>query len=129
MRILEKKLIKMVCEKDPVFFEQSFNEAIEELKDFDPEPSEISHNDANGFWVCIKYTKKEKAIESVSDEFHLQGIRYLCKNCPLHEVETDGRIKRVPCKYSEMGYCHLEHEACEYFYKLLKQNGVRVVGV
>lgn len=129
MKTLEKKRIKMICEKDPVFFEQSYNEAFEKLKDFEPESGEISFSEANGWWTYIKYTRKEKVIERVADEFHLQGIRYLCKNCPLHEVETDGRIKRVPCKYSEMGYCHLEHEACEYFYKLLKQNGVRVVGV
>lgn len=129
MKTIVKQKIRMVCESDPIFFEQSFNEAMEQLKDNDPQADEISFNEKNGYWVSIRYIEKEKLLETVADEFYAEGIRYLCKNCPLHEVETDGRIKRVPCRYSDYGYCHLEHGACEYFYKLLKQNKVQVVGV
>lgn len=127
MRTVTKRKLKMVTERDPQFFEQAFNEAMEELKENDPVASDIECHD--GMWWCaITYEEKEKVMETVADEFAMQGIRYLCKNCPLHDVVTDGRVKTVPCRYSEHGVTHLEHCACEYFYKMLKQNKVEPLG-
>lgn len=128
MDTIYKSKICMVRETDAQFFEQAFNETIERLAQFEPEPGTIQYDDG-AWWCAITYTEKERVIESVSDIYAMEGIRYLCKNCPLHEPVTDGRVKYASCKYASLGRSHLEHGACEYFYKQLLQNKIEPVGV
>ena len=80
---------------------------------------------SNGFRAVIQYEVEESRVETVMDEFHLEGIRHICRECPSHDIETDSRRKWVTCRYSENGETHLDHECCNYFYKQLKLGQVR----
>lgn len=115
-------LIAAIAADDPQEFEQQFNEKMSLLSDNDPEPTiDIS----NGFRAVIKYRVKEDVITSIKDEYHLEGIRHICAECPLHDLETDSRRKWVTCQYSDFGETHLDHECCDYFYKQMKIGNVR----
>lgn len=122
MEKLIKKKVKMVSSPDARTFEIAFNTAMEFLADKNPTASAINYN--NGFWASITYEEVENVCRTVSDEFHLEGIVMTCRACPYHEEVSDKRKKMVPCKYSSYGMAHLDHEACEFFYKQLKQGAV-----
>ena len=122
MRIEKKTRMKVVCSRRPIEFEEQFNKAMEDLKEHEPtyELREVS----GSLWAIITYKISEEIVESVRDEFHLEGRRHTCSQCPLHEEVKDRRLKMVPCKYSEYGEANLKEEACEYFYKMLKQGQI-----
>lgn len=61
------------------------------------------------------------------DEYHLEGRRYVCEQCPLHAKVTDRRRKTVPCRHHEYGEANLRHECCEYFYTMLKQGKIKPI--
>lgn len=123
--------LKMICDKDFMAFETAVNDAVEELALFEPICSAVNFSESMGFWMSITYTEQRVVSDAVSvaDEFHLEGIRFTCENCPLHDPITDGRKKWCPCKYSDSGVAHMNREACEYFYKELKQNRLEPIGI
>lgn len=102
---------------DPKDFERQFNEAIESIED--PNPV-ITQNLSNGFSATILYTDRREVFESIGDEFRAAGIRHICQECPYHDLETRGNVKWVTCDYAELGETNLNHECCDFFYKMLK---------
>lgn len=106
-------------------FQKQFNAQMIALADKSPE---VEFNHAQGFCAYITYTETTYTVDSIADEFHADGLKFTCRNCPLHEVETDGRKKRVKCKYADVGFCHLDHEACEVFYRRLMLREVEPIG-
>lgn len=115
-------LIAAIAADEPAEFEKQFNEKMALLSDNSPEPTiDIS----NGFRAVIKYKVTEQIVTSIKDEYNLEGIRHICAECPLHDVETDSRRKWVTCEYSDFGETHLERECCEYFYKQMKIGRVK----
>lgn len=128
MKVASKKKVRMVCSKDPQAFQAQYNSTSEELKDMELEITPVEHSEC-GFWACFHYVETEKIVETVEDEFALEGIYFTCKMCRLHDLETDGRKKWCKCKYSPNGVTNLEHGACEYFYKLVKQGKIDPMGV
>lgn len=109
--------IAVIASDDPITFEEQVNEKMALLSNDEPS---LSIDISNGFRAVIRYTVTETAVESIADEFHLEGIRHICRECPLHHMEKDKRIKYVTCDYADLGQTHLDHECCEYFYKQLK---------
>ena len=83
----------------------------------------------------IDYTAKVKEMEErlgihgsttpVRDEYEAEGIRYLCKECPYLEIGKDKRRKWWPCKYATYGRAYVDSQACESFYKELKQGKIK----
>lgn len=126
MKVEDLMQIAVVDEDDAVTFQNEFNKRIRELANY---PHKVEFSQTRDFCAVIKYYITTKELETVADEFHAEGIRFSCENCPLHEVQTDGRKKRVACKYHELGITHLKHEACELFYKKLKQGELEPVGL
>ena len=115
--------IKVVQADDPLEFERQFNEAIDTLGDMD---YEVDVQPYNGVHCAYLYYKEiETYFNLVSDEFHESGIHYLCSQCPLHDPAEDGRKKYVYCKYADCGMTNLKAEACEMFYKMVKQNEIK----
>lgn len=104
-------------------FQNELNETMRELAPYDPQ----YETDIHGPDLRALIWFDEKQASSVREEFEMEGIRYICRECPLHDVNTDGRRKRVSCKYAENGVTHLDHACCEYFYKLLKQNRIEPI--
>ena len=117
-----KHLIAAIAADDPKEFQEQFNEQMTLLSDNNPQ---VTLDISNGFRAVIQYEVEEQAVETVKDEFHLEGIRHICRECPFHDIETDSRRKWVTCRYSESGETHLDHECCNYFYKQLKLGQVR----
>jgi hypothetical protein len=106
--------IIVVHANDAQEFQKQFNQAMAMLADKSPT---YEFNHAMGFCAYITYTEITKQANRAADEVHSDGMRFKCRNCPLHELETDGRKKKVACKFSDSGYCHLEREACDVFYR------------
>lgn len=105
--------------------EAKVNDAIRELQEFDP--AVVFSDFASGFFARIEYKECEEIIETIADEFHLQGLRYVCAQCPLHDDIEDHRRVMVGCKYSEFGETNLKHECCEMFYRELKAGRLKPV--
>ena len=121
----KKPKIKVIQTEDPEEFERQYNEATEALweKDY-----EVNVQPFSGVHCAYFYWKEtEQIFNLVSDEFHAEGIRYICDQCPLHDPVEDGRKKTVWCKYADYGHTDLRHEACELFYKMLKKNEVKPI--
>lgn len=121
MRVKSFQRIKVIQTEDPLEFQTQFNKAMEELYDYDPEV-EFIHEKAH--CAYIRYVESEHIFDSVADEFHAEGIHYLCEQCPYHDEVTDNRRKSVYCKYADTGMTNLQHEACEMFYRHVKQGEV-----
>lgn len=120
---LEK--IKVIQTDNPEEFEKQYNEATEELWEKD---CKIEVQAFNGTHCAyIYWNEVEEIFDRVSDEFHAEGIHYLCSQCPLHDPAEDGRKKIVWCKYADCGSTDLRHEACEMFYKMVKQNEIKPI--
>ena len=102
---------------DPKDFERQFNEAIDSIED----PSPVITQDLSaGFSATILYKQTKQIFDCIGDEFRAAGIRHTCQECPYHDLETRGNVKWVTCDYAELGETHLDHECCEFFYKMLK---------
>lgn len=117
MKRTTNHLIAAIAADNPQDFEKQFNEKMMLLSDNNPEATiDIS----NGFRAVIRYDTETSEVDTIADEFHRDGICHICRECPLHDNETNKRRKWVTCKYSESGLAHLDHECCEYFYKQVK---------
>lgn len=106
-------------------FQKAFNSTMADLADKNPK---YEFNHAQGFCAYITYKETTCVHTEAADEFHAQGISYKCKNCPLHETETDGRKKHIACKFAELGRTHLNKEACDVFWRRLKMGDLQPVG-
>lgn len=123
--MLTKKVekIKVIQTEDPTEFQEQYNSIMETLHgtEYHVELKDM----AGTHCAYVFYEEVQHEYDRVSDEFHAEGIRYLCAQCPHHDPVTDGRKKHVWCKYADCGMTHLQHEACELFYKQLKQGEVK----
>lgn len=122
MRVDVFPQIAVVQADSPEEFERLFNEKARALADRIKDTKvEIS---GGIFSAVFHYQEKTETFDSIADEFHAEGIRYLCKHCPHLDDPEDKRVKHCKCKYAEFGRTHKEHEACEMFYRQLKQGSI-----
>lgn len=117
--------IAVVQAEDAQEFQRQFNELMARLSKCKPQ---VQFNFNKGHCAYITYTLELKIPDCVADEYHAEGIMFKCKQCPLHEVETDGRVKRVQCKYADLGFTHLDNECCEVFYRRLNLGEIEAKG-
>lgn len=116
-----KTVCKVLKESEPDVFEQKLAELLSKKQKNEP----IIKYD-NGYFIAV-VTYEEIIIpeeDTVAEEFHQQGIRYVCSQCPHLQMDGDKRRKYHPCKYAEYGTAREDQECCEYFYKLLKQGNI-----
>lgn len=110
--------VAIVRSSVPSTFEREFNEKMEELAQHDPK---FSITDTGAVLsAVITYHETQHFMDSIADEFHYEGIRYLCRHCPYLDDPHDKRVKRCSCRYAEYGMTHKDHEACELFYRQVK---------
>lgn len=115
-KITENKCIA-IKETEPDAFAKKYQEALSGVDN-----PEVQTQYSDGFFVAIiTWQEARHEVDTVADEFHMEGIRYICDQCPYLEHDGDGRKHRFPCKYSETGTAHVKHECCEVFYRQLKQ--------
>lgn len=113
--------IRVIESESAKAFQDQFNSTMEELASKAPT---FKFLEGDHYRAVITYEEVKEIIDSVADEFHLEGIYYLCKHCPYLDDPHDKRIKRCTCKYSPTGIAFKDNEACEFFYKQLKQNNI-----
>lgn len=114
--------VAVVRSTDPEEFANLFNSKMDELAD--NKPTHQITDTGSIISAVITYQETYNFADSVADEFHFEGIRYLCKHCPYLEDPNDKRVKYCKCKFAELGMTHKDHEACEYFYRQLKAGNV-----
>lgn len=117
--------IKVICKTDPAEFEKEFNSVMATLADKKPK---YTLDVTNGFTALITYTDTIQQMDCIADEYHAEGIKYTCRECPLREIQTDGRKKDAECKHSPFGKATLKAEACEIFYRQLKLGAIEPNG-
>lgn len=100
-------------------FERKFNARMDELEGFKITERKIEIS-GGSFDAVLVYEETHRTPDSVADEYHFEGIRFLCKHCPHLDDPKDRRVKHCTCKYAELGMTHKEQEACEIFYRQLK---------
>ena len=114
---------RTIDEKTAKEFDDALNVALKELAEYEPEILFVDK-----FCARLKfYPEIRQIVETVRDEFHMEGVYYHCRNCPHLETPQDRRVKWCKCKYSSTGRAHKDYEACELFYKWVKQNAVDVI--
>lgn len=120
--------IAVVEGENPQEFEQKFNGTVRELtaRGCKVDKSGISIK-AEVLRAVIPYEVTESYMDCIADEFHAEGLYFFCRNCPYLEAPADKRVKHCNCAYAEYGHTHKDHEACELFYKLMKQNRIRPI--
>lgn len=122
MKVKTKQRCIAIRESDPEDFEMRYVKALDGVRNPD-----IFKDYRDGYFIAIATWKEEvEEVETVRDEFNLEGIRYLCGDCPYLERDDDRRRKRYPCKYAEYGTARIDSEACELFYKRVKQGLLEV---
>lgn len=122
MQIMKRKQCRVIREKDTKSFEEQYTTVLNSLQG----NVDVKVQYSDGEFVAIfmyeqTYLPEERTI---ADEFHDEGIRYVCSQCPHLEIDGDKRKKRHPCKYAEYGSSRIDSECCEMFYKLLKQGRI-----
>lgn len=122
MRNTKVTKVAVVRSTDPDEFTNLFNAKMDEVAGNNPTHHITSEGEI--LTAIITYQETHHIIDSVADEFHFEGIRYLCKHCPHLDDPKDRRVKHCKCKYAELGMTHKEHEACEYFYRQLKAGNI-----
>ena len=125
MKITKIPQIEVIQSEDPIEFKKQFNDLMKtmtEVGDID-----IKLYSDTTYRAIISYTIIAREFDSVADEFHAEGLRYLCRNCPHLEDPEDKRIKHCKCKYAELGRTHKDHEACELFYRELKTGRIEPI--
>ena len=121
------KKIKVIQTDNWQEFETLFNKATEELSEKGTEFETDIQPFTGTHCAYIFYTEIKREFNLVSDEFHAQGIHYLCGQCSLHDPQEDGRQKKVYCKYADCGMTDVRHEVCEMFYKKVKQGEIKPI--
>ena len=119
MRIDNVIRIAAVHSDSAADFEKQFNARIDELEGFKIVDRKIEIG-GGSFDAVLVYEETHRVADSVKDEYHFEGIRYLCKHCPYLDDPKDKRVKYCKCKYAELGMTHKDTEACEMFYRHLK---------
>ena len=107
-------------------FEDSFNRKMQELSNKKILSQEITVT-GDTITAVITYEESAQAMDCVADEFHAEGIIFLCKHCPHLVDPKDKRVKHCECKYAEFGHTHKDHEACEVFYRELKLHKIQPI--
>ena len=67
----------------------------------------------------IVYNEELDIRESIVDDFHEEGIRYVCAQCPYCEDPHDKRRKWCKCSFKKTGRTRRDSEVCRYVYALL----------
>ena len=117
MKTIKRHECVAIKETDPDVFSAKYMQALDGIGS-----PEVIKQFSDGYFIAIiTWHSVEEQAETVKDEVHLEGLRYVCGQCPHLDQDYDGRKKRFPCKYSVYSSVDVRQECCELFYKQLKQ--------
>ena len=112
-------------------FTQKLNEEVYKLKDKEPN---VKFSEADPLVAYIEYTETEKQPETIEEVAALDGIKFVCEQCPhfkpiLKADETiDERRKYGDCDFegNEFGRTLKTSAACSRLYELIQEGGVKL---
>lgn len=108
---------------NPKEFQDNFNRTTEENKERKHIKTEKFILD-NKLVAILTYQIVQQTPDCIADEFHAEGVYWHCRNCPHLDDPNDLRVKYCGCKYSETGRTHKDREACELFYRGVKNGSI-----
>lgn len=110
-------------------FNQQLNEEIRRLKDNSPV---VHFSESIPFYAQIKYVIDEEAPETVAEASAVEGVRFVCAQCPYFKAPTkddgteDKRCKYGDCEHTELGRTFKNSPACEKLYELIAEGGIKI---
>lgn len=112
-------------------FTAKLNEEIYKLKDKSPN---VKFSEADPLCAYIEYVESEQKAETIEEVEALEGIRFICEQCPHFKPITkadgtiDNRVKYGDCDYdgNEFGRAIKTSPACPRLYELLQEGGVKI---
>ncbi len=111
-------------------FQKQLNEEIFRLRDSDP-AVEILRAEPP-FFAQIKYTVDCSTPEKISEEYELQGVQFVCAQCPYFKapLKEDGtedkRCKYGDCEHTDLGRTFKNTKACDKLYELIAEGSVKL---
>lgn len=110
-------------------FNEQLNAEIYRLRDAHPT---VHFSESIPFYAQIKYRVDETIPESVADAAELEGVRFVCGQCPFFKPMTkadgteDKRCKWGECEHAELGRVLKNSTACDRLFEEIKKGGVRL---
>lgn len=110
-------------------FTEELNAEVYRLRDNYPV---VTFSESIPFYAHIKYKVTEEIPETESEKQQLNGIRFVCAQCPLFKAPKkddgteDKRCKWGDCDEAEMGRTLKASPACEKLYELIAEGGVKL---
>lgn len=110
-------------------FQKQLNEEICGLKDNDPV---VKFSESIPFYAQIKYYVDSTTPEKISEEYELQGVQFLCAQCPYFKPvltddgEVDRRYKYGDCEFTDLGRTFKKTPACDKLYELIAEGSVKL---
>ena len=112
-------------------FDEKLNETIYRLRENNPV---VTFSASDPLCAYITYTVREQRPESLSDEYDLAGVKFVCAQCPCFvpvlnlDGSEDKRCKVGDCNFEgcELGRTFKDSAACDHLYELIKKGGVKL---
>ena len=106
----------IVASDSASLFTEQLNEEICRPKDMNP--SVHFSESTSPFYARIKYTEDFTKPETLSDEYELQGVSFVCLQCPY--------FKPGDFEHAEFGRTYKTTPACDKLYELIKEGDVKL---
>ena len=119
----EIKRHKTIQTKSPRDFDLSLEKLMEEIALDDP-VVERFFDASIGHCAYVEWTVSVLKPEDVRDEFELQGIQYLCGECPFYEMNPDKRVLYSVCKLGQK--TKYGNKACVQLYEMIQKGDVNM---
>lgn len=115
---------QIIENKNPKQLTEELNSILWDVAEHDNVDVVTGFDSSIGHYAHIRWMEEVVIPESVADEFHLKGIRYVCGECPFFILQQDRRIKHTVCnKGSRTTY---DHPACECLYEMVKKGEIEI---
>ena len=118
-----------VHEDSASLFDAKLNAMVKELRAFNPK---VVYSDHIPFYAHITYCVNENIPETVAEASAVEGISFVCAQCPYFEPEktqdgeVDKRKKWGNCPHAELERVKKTAPACDRCYEAIKEGDVRL---
>lgn len=103
-------------------FEEQLNARIKDLADKNPQVK------FDGLTAYISYMETAQIPETLADASELNGVRFLCKDCPMFDYkrnELGGVDRRSRWGFCEIeGKTHCDSPACDWLFEMINEGKV-----
>lgn len=129
MKCLSFEQYAIVKEDSASLFTDRLNEKIFQFRENEPS---VRFSESDPLCAYIHYTVKEETPETVAEASAVEGVNFVCAQCPyfepiLKDDETEDKRRRFGgCQFAELERTSKTAPACERLYELIKEGGVKL---